>query len=442
VPRSTVYTKARWMKRKYYEKVLSESAIELTFIRALDVERYFGEQAWFTLPVFDLAELGLSILYAILPIEYQPLTIDFEYVTPTPEEALQGVWAKFEPVRFERLYVWLTDFKTYVVENFKVEYQPEVILGTLRKAKYGETYWGRGIYDPQVQRDFLRATFQRLRLMRLPDRHYANMLEGLVEYLKMAGVTDEHVFNRLITIFSAQTNSFVLGLSMLGRSHLTETEGRYAKIPVIDAKGVRHIVKFRTLDHLMLGMILGLTPLGYGLLLPKESIFTMPEGKRNPPIIKLATDKTTRIVRRIPLLAWGYSNYNRAEEMRDFYKSERADQWSLLQEQRRHVERWVYERIPPEESNSVRIRQYQNAVLQLVYWRAKRHKWGFQGFEAMDEDQFKGWWKGYWKGQGLKESTLESLYEGMKLWLQRLRSERLRLGERVKRRRLQLARAL
>jgi len=48
-------------------------------------------------------------------------------------------------------------------------------------------------------------------------------------------------------------------------------------------------VKFRTLDHLQLGFILGVTPLGYGLLLPRESIYQLPGGKENPPIIDVIT---------------------------------------------------------------------------------------------------------------------------------------------------------
>jgi len=439
LPRRATYRRIESWKRKYHEKVASEAGVYTTFIRALDVERRFAEYTWIQLPVFDLSELGLGLLYSILPIEYQPLTVDFEYVMPTPEETLQGVWAKFEPIRFDKLYIWMTDFREYVIENFKVEYQPDVILGRLQKAAYGITPYGRGLYDPIVAREFLRSTFQKLRLMRLPDVHYVSMLDEIVELLEMIGVTDEHVFNRLMMLFSAQTNSFVLGLGILGRSRLAAKEGAYVKVPFKDAKGVIHELRFSTLDHLQLGFILGLTPLGYGLLLPKESIYNLPEGKRNPPIIKLVQEKVRGIIHRLTLLPWSYANYNRPEEMLDVHKSDKANQYALIQQMRGFVERWVYERVPPEESNSVRIRQYQNAVLQLVFFRAKRHRWGFEGWEAMEEAQYKSWWKGYWKGQGLNEATLESLYEGIRPWLQRVRELRLDVGKKVKRRRLRLA---
>jgi len=439
MPKRATYRPIVSWKRKYHKKVATESGIYTTFVRSLDVERNFAEYTWIQLPVFDLTELGMGLLYSILPIEYQPLTVDFEYVRPTPDETLQGVWAKFEPVRFDKLYIWLTDFREYVIENFKVEYQPEVILGILQKAVYGTTPYGRGLYDPIVAREFLRSTFQKLRLMRLPDIHWASMLDHIVEFIEMIGVTDEHVFNRLMMTFSVQVNSFVLGLSLLGRSRLAEREGEYAKAPVKDAKGVIHELRFRTLDHLQLGFILGLTPLSYGLLLPKESIYSLPEGKRNPSIIRLVQEKTRGIIHRLTLLPWSYANYNKPDEMLDVHKSDKANQFALIQEMRKFVERWVYERIPPEESNSVRIRQYQNAVLQLVFFRAKRHRWGFQGWEAMDEAQFKSWWKGYWKGQGLNEMTLESLYEGIEPWLRRLREVRLDVGKKVKQRRLRLA---
>jgi len=442
MPKRATYRPIVSWKRKYHEKAVSEDGIYTTFIRALDVEPYFAEYTWVQLPVFDLSEFGMSLLYAILPIEYQPLTVDFEYARPTPEETLQGVWARFEPVRFDKLYIWMTDFREYVIENIKVEYQPDILIGIVQKAVYGVTPYGRGVYDPIVAREFLRSTFQKLRLMRLPDFHYASMLDQIVMLLEMVGITDEHVFNRLMMMFSTQTNSFLLGLSLLGRSRLTEIEGEYGKVPVKDAKGNVYELKFRTMDHVHLGFILGMAPLSYGLLLPKVSIYSLPEGKRNPMFIKVVQEKTRGIIYRLTLLPWSYANYNRPEEMLDYHKSDKANQYALIQSMRKFVEDWVYGRIPPEESNSVRIRQYQNAVLQLVFFKAKRHRWGFQGWEAMEEAQFKSWWKGYWKGQGLNEATLDGLYEGIRPWLKRLRELRLDIGERVKQRRLRLALAV
>ena len=429
-------------KQKYNQKTLSDSAIYNIYLRTLDASPLFAQYAWLQLSAFDLTELGMGLLYSILPVDFQPYAIDFTYVTPTPSETLQGIWAKFEPVDFAKLYTWMTDFREYVIENFKEEFQPEVLIGMLPKAIYGVTPYGRGVYDPVVTREFLRATFWKLRLIRTPDVSWQKMMDDIADYLNMVGVTDEHVFNRLMMIFSVQTNAFVLGLSLLGRSRLTETVEGWGVVPIKTAKGEIYDLYFKTLDQLQMGFILGVTPLGYGLLLPEQSIYKLPEGKKNPTVIKVMVEKIKGIISRLTLTTWAYTNYQKPEEILDWHKSERTTQYHILQTQRRIIEDWVAKQVPPEEANAVRIRQYQNAVLQAVSWRAKRHKFGYDAWKFMTEEQFKEWWKVYWKGQGLNEATLETLYTRMEVWLKRLREEKVSLGEKVKKTRLRLALSL
>jgi hypothetical protein len=433
------YSKQWLKKKKFHEKTLSANAIYNIYLRTLDASPIFAQYVWLQISAFDLTELGMGLLYSILPVDYRPLSIDFTYVAPQPNETLQGIWAKFEPVDFAKLYNWMADFRTYVIENFKEEYQPEVLIGTLPKAIYGVTPYGRGVYDPVIAREFLRSTFWKLRLIRTPDISWQKMMDDIAEYLEMIGVTDEHIYNRLMMIFSAQTYAFVLGLSVLGRSRLTETVEGWGVVPIRTAKGEIYDLYFKTLDQLQMGLILGVTPLGYGLLLPEQTIYKMPEDKKNPAIIKVMVQKIKGIISRITLSTWAYTNYHKAEEMTDYHKSMKTSQYDILQTQRSIIEDWVARQIPPEEANPIRIRQYKNAVLQAISWRAKRHFWGYEAWKIMTEEQFKSWWKSYWKKQDLNESTLETLYMRMEVWLKRLREEKVRLGEKVKETRQRLA---
>jgi hypothetical protein len=426
-------------KQKYFEKTLSHNAIYLTWLRMLDVSPLFANYVWLQLSAFDLTQLGMGLLYGILPVDFEPLAIDFTHVMPTVQETLQGIWVKFEKVIFAKLYRWMTDLKVYILESLKEEFQEEAFLGLIGKAIYGVTPYGRGLYDPVIAREFVRSTFWKLRLMRTPDISWRKDMDEVVEYVGMVEKTDEHVYNRLMMIFSAQINAFVLGLSPLGRGRLTREVDGWAVIPLITAEGKEYEVRFKTLDHLQLGLILGVTPLGYGFLLPKTSIYRLPEGKKNPVFLEAVRRKIRGITNRITLSTWAYSNYNKPEEMLDYHKSERTNQYHILQTQRAIIEDWVRMRIPPEEANPVRIRQYQNAVLQAVAWRAKMHKWGFSSWKAMSEGQFKEWWKLHWSRQGLNISVLEKLYEGMEVWLRNIREEKVSLGERVRKRRLALA---
>lgn len=435
------YKTTTLMKRKYHRKTLTDSAIYSTYVRLLDVEPEFATTVWLQIPVFDLAELGLGLLYNIVPVEWQPYAIDFTYETPTTEEMLQGIWVKFKPVAFEKLYIWMTEFREYIMENIKPEFQASLLTLVAEKAIYGITPYGIGVYDPVVAREFLRSTFQKLRLIRTPDMSWREMLDHISDFLEMIGVTDEITYNRLMLMFSAQKESFVLGLSLLGYSKLSKKEEDYAIVPFMDARGNICEVRFRTLDHLQMGFILGITPLGYGILLPKESIYNLQEGKKNPSFLKVLDQKIRGMIGRITLTTWSYTNYHKVEEMRDVHKSDKANQYALLQTLRRHIEEWVRNKLPIGEFDAVTVRAYQNAVLQLISWKAKRHKWGFQGWEAMNDEQFRDWWFEHWERQGLNKTTLQSLYEGVRPWLKAIREYKLNIGERVKQIRKRLAQA-
>jgi hypothetical protein len=427
------------MKIKYHRKTLTDSAIYSTYVRLLDVEPEYASTVWLQISVFDLSELGLGLLYSIVPTEWQPYAIDFTFETPSVEEMLQGIWAKFKPVDFEKLYIWMTNFREYIMENIKPEFQASLMTLTAEKAIYGVTPYGRGVYDPVVAREFLRSTFQKLRLMRTPDMSWKEMLDHISEFLGMIGVTDEITYNRLMLLFSAQRESMVLGLSLLGYSKLSEKEGDYAKIPFMDARGNIWEVKFKTLDHLQMGFILGVTPLGYGVLLPKESIYNLPEGKKNPTFLKVLDQKVRGMIGRLTLTTWAYTNYHKPEEMRDVHRSDKANQYALLQTLRRHVEDWVRNKLPVGMVDAVTVRAYQNAVLQLITWKAKRHKWGFLGWEAMTDEQFKDWWLQHWERQGLNKTILQSLYEGVEPWLKATREYKLQIGKKIKQIRQRLA---
>jgi hypothetical protein len=429
-------------KKAYYQKTLTPNAVYSMYLRSLDITPIFSEWAWLQIPVFDLTELGMGLLYSILPMEFEPVTIDFTWEMPSLEEISQGIWANFEPVDFTAMYIWFTDFREYVIANFKEQFQTELLLGIMPKAIYGVTPYGRGVYDPIVAREFLRATFWKLRLLRSPDISWIKEMELIAEYIRMLGVTSEHIFNRLMMILSAQTNAFVLGLSVLGRSRLTETEDGWGIVPVLTYAGEFRYLYFKTLDHLQMGFVLGMTPLGYGLLLPEESIYKLPDGKKNPPVVQMVMKKVRGIVNRTTGFVWAYTNYCKPEEMTDYHRNQRVAQYDILQTQREFVENWTAQRIPKEEQNPIRVRQYQNAMLQLMSWRAKRHSWGFNAWKAMSDEEFKGWWIRHWSEQGLNTETLEKLYEEAVVWLKTLQREKLEVGKKLKEIRRRLAKLL
>jgi hypothetical protein len=419
----------------YFKKLLSDDALMVNLSNMIRMHHLLASDIWLDITAMDTAVVGLGLLNAITPVELEPLTVLYEFESATIDEMLQGIWFRFEAVDFSGLYSFLNSLLEFRLANFKDWFLP-FFLG---KARYGFAIYGKDRYDPPVAREFLRSTLHRLRLLRRTDRSYMDTLKNVSEKVEITDVAKDVEFNLLYLLASAQANAFVLGLSVLGRSPLSRTENGWAVVPTKTSDGNVYDVKFRTLDHLQYGFILGVSYLGYGVLMPEESAYKMPNPRTNPPTLDLIVEKARRITRNLGVTPFAYANYNRPEEMADYHKSERAAQYHLLMAQREFLEDWVEKRVPPDEANPVRLRQYKNAVLQLISWKAKAHAWGFGGFEAMDEEQFKAWWLDNWKSQGLRESTLLQLYEGIKPWLQTLRRRKLDIGRRVRETRKRLA---
>jgi hypothetical protein len=125
--------------------------------------------------------------------------------------------------------------------------------------------------------------------------------------------------------------------------------------------------------------------------------------------------------------------------MANYHKSERTNQYHYLQTIRRTIEEWVDAQIRDIVSEPFKLRQYKNAVLQAIFYRAKRHRWGWQGFQALTEEQWKELWKNLWVRNGLDPAILDKLYANMTPFIEAVRRERIEEGEKVKRTRTTMA---
>jgi len=420
------------IKHKYHAKTLSDNAIYLTWQRLLDISPLYAENVWLQLLPFDLAELGFSLQFVILPRDFEPLNLNFEVSLPSYEILNKGINMEFEKVDFSDIYSYLKNFEEYKPTNFLPEYQPQLP----QKAIYGQSLYDFSFYDPVISREYIRATLERIRTDKTLNLSVKKAYKTVSENFDISLEVVKHIYNRLMLIFSAQINSFVIGLSVLGKSILSEIEGGLAKVPFVDYDDKIMDVKFKTLEHLQFGFLLGITPLGYGFLLPKICIYKLVDGKKSPEVLRLVFEKHRNFINRLITATWSYTRYVRPQEFKDYHQSDNTGQYDAIQQIRRHIESWVENQIPSEEANAVKVRQYQNAVLQAIAYRVKRHRWGFTSYKVMREDEFKSWWKDYWKGQGLNPSLLDSLYEGMLIWLQDIRREKWKLGEKVKQMRL------
>jgi len=425
-------------KLKYHEKVLTSEAIYLNWLHTLNIEPIFARMLWLDLYPIDLAQLGLGLLYDLLPIEFEPFFFMFELEIASEDEMKQGIWINFKPIDLSELFAELGDIEEYIHNLIKEEHE-ELLMRKLEKAYYGMTNYAESYYDPFLPREYVKSGAYRLRLEHTPNISWFNVMDITGNVIDIVEKTNDHLYNRLMLHYAARDNAFILGLAVLGRSRLTNLSDGYALIPFKDARNNELTVKVRTLDHIQLGFILGIVPLGYGLLLPRSSIYKLPEGKRNPIILDISKHRLESTKSNLRYTSLAYANYNKFEEMNDVHRSMRTEQYDLLQSLRRQIEDWVAARIPPEEANAVKIRQYQNAMLQAVGYRTKRHEWGFTVFKMMNEDEFRRWWREHWRRQGLNGTVLDRLYEEGRLWLSSARRYRSDIGKVLKDTRRRLA---
>ena len=149
----------------------------------------------------------------------------------------------------------------------------------------------------------------------------------------------------------------------------------------------------------------------------------------------MVNDKKVRSIIRFHYMWSGVSNYVRPDEMKYVHRAERADQYLALETLRAFVEGLVHRIVEPKEPDITRIRQYKNAVMQLMSLKYKRHRWGYKMFEAMTDEELRDWWVSYWEKQGLNSSILRELWDNLWLVLKRLGQHKYYLGRLVQIRR-------
>lgn len=445
-------------KRRYFEKVLSESAIWNNYQRALDTEDYFAEWSWSETMYFIWLNISSLFIFGLEPYELEPWDPEFNIKIPSLEEWLQGVKIKIEPKTVGEAYgeFWkdyfnieippILDFDTFVEDNVKPEYAEDIRRRKAGKLVVGESKYGEAYVDPPVIRDLIRSTLYELARRRMDFNRIREIYRIAVDRGLITEGMAESIFNRLVIHFQPLFETLILDYNLLNYSKLARRGSHSATFPVITWRGEEHDVEFTKFDELNCGLILNVTPLNLGLLLPRELIFK--PGPRalavtgTPPAAWFIDWKVRQQIYRYRATGVGFGNYQRPDETTAYYRSERADQYHLLRLFFYHLDSLVDAILEGEDVDVFRLNLYRRAAAMLIGHKKKRHRWGYAAFRDMTEEEFKQWWLDYWAKQGLNTSLLEKIYERVGKWLPSLRSGLEELGERVRRRRLQLAQAL
>jgi len=474
-------------KKKYWSKVLKESAIWANTLRTVDTDEHFTERAWAETMYFLWVDISSLFIFGLEPYELEPLDPEFEIELPTPEEYSQGIKFKAKPVDVEKVYQDFNrevakrevppklDFDTFVQDTCAPEYEEQMQKQKYRKLIFGVTKYGEGYLDPPVIRDLIRSTLYELAKRRLDFERIRKIYETLVEKGLVSKGVAEAIYNRLVHHFTTLYNTFVLdynllnysklapsplivGKSYYGTSYLCGEKEKAEKatlVPVATWKGEFHTSKIKKMDEVNVGLILNVTPLNYGILMDRKQIYkpmpkakpTVEESTKKPekgtPMPSTLIDwKVRRMRARYSATGVAFGNYQRPEESFNFHKCERADQYYSTRLLFKHLDDIIENFLANKDIDAYKKNMYKRAVAMLIGHRKKRHKWGYKAYKSMSEEEFKEWWISYWTRQGLDINILNSLYQLVKRCLQPLRDELENLGKRLAQRRKQLAQSL
>ena len=417
---SEAIRRSLWEKRKYHAKVLSESALLANYERMWDTGDLFAWYAWILSDLFTNLSISVLSTMGFDPLEFEQLSLVFETRLPSIEELLQGILIVIERG-------WLPGvggYEDWVLDNIKEEYQEAFLERLYAKARYGYSKYGTCYYDPVGFRQVLSNLLQRLFLERIPLTGFRQGVDSLPSLIGIPQGLVEGFYNRFVLHMESLRQSFVLGYGILGYSKLSPHGSDEAVVSMVDYRGNQVDVRFRSLDHVHHSMILGITPLGYGYLGSQETVYREP----SPPCAKWSSDLAVNTINRYPATPWALGNYSRPEEMRDWLKSERADQHQSLGLLRLMLEHMVENLLEPEGLPVTVLRQYKNAVNHLLAAWSKRHAWGYSPLRSAGLEELRDWWLDYWGRQGLNRSLLEKIFGVVGRRLPRLAEEKRRLG--------------
>lgn len=396
-------------KEKYWNKVLSQEAIEENIFTMLSLIDYYRLQ--YDLTVFDsvYSTIFMSLTYRVPLGEFSTLNLCYDVELPPPEEYARGKLLSIEQVncleKYPGMGVWLSDLFHYLMSHFG----PLLALIPREKGYYDMTYYGYSYYDPEAVGYFIRSTALKESKRSVSGRGYAKIFESLSAALGMDYETVDSTYTYLRAFDRAKLESALTEYSWADKTRVQTEVDEKIPIPTEDLRGEQKEIRVYSLGNLWLDLLakileVDVTPVVREGLPPVEGVVD-PSKRADIAIADIISREQKLRLLSLPLLT---ANYQRAEERAKFYASRRADVYGSS----RAIYYTIKEMVDRELVDIPKfLRNQYNVAVQQLYARLTRDSgWGYEAYRAMTPEELKVQWVEEWAGKGLDREILERLF--------------------------------
>lgn len=402
-------------KRKYWQKVLSEDAIETNIFRMFDVfdqASFWGD--WVLSDTLFSSLIGL--VFFDLPIsDFVPWNLMWEITLPDIDEFLRGVLIKLEPISITDLFPDLSS----VFGSLSTFMTPEAAWGIegtrLKKAYWGVTKYGEGYLDPPAVREFLRSTLYAFLKKDITLEEAKRRVQAAAEQLNLASEIVQDVFNRLSMISAIKEKAATWDFAWWDVTEWAEEgSGGYLEFTSWDLTPEK--VEYEQMWDVEGGAWWDMSLWDYCFWTDDVSPYAMDWERKIPVIIDIVDTVIFNWRRRIHTTALAAANYQRAEERRYSYTSSRTETYAVPTSAKIRVESIVENivRKMEKQPTAFKLRLYKSAALEMFGKLYGVHRWGAEMEKAMSELDFKEYWLTKWSSEGLDRAVLEVIYQSVR----------------------------
>ncbi len=414
-------------KRKYFQKALSDDAIERNIWRSFDIFDYasfWGD--WVLSDTLFSSIIGL-VLFDFPLGDIVPWNLNWEIELPTPEEFLRGILIKLEPIQITVEFPDLSDVVSTMEFIFEPKWAWYISGARAKKLVVGYTKYGEGYVDPPAVREFLRSTVYAFLKKDLSWPEIRQRLQAVAKTLDIAPEVVEDLFNRMSVMASVKERAATWDYAWWDVTYWGE-EGSSGQVVFTNYNLQTEKVEYEQLWDAQAGGWWDVSFWDYTYWTDDESPYKV-DPETYEPIISRVRDYVVRNFRnRIPVIALALANYQRAEERRYPWRSSRLETFAMPFSQRMRLEN-ITERIVKQLDPNVppfKLRLYKTAVIEMYGKLYSPHKWGAEMERSMSADEFKKYWLEKWSSEGLDRNILERLYESVRGTVDALGGVRIR----------------